>query len=401
LFVECGLYENYAQVTFREIDAVASAHPELNLVMLATRWESPRQLFPLMEKHRNLYLEFSSLQANRAIEVFTEHLGAERLLFGTEFPEKSPGAAKAFVDYAQITDNQRRLIAGENLARLLQLEHLPEPYPEKPESDSIVARVKDGQPLTDILVIDSHAHLSHDDAWGTGFLPMPYSDAKSMVERNAVVGIDKMCISSWLGIWADYALGNELVRRAVEQFPEHIVGYATLDPNYVENWEAEFRLCYEVYGFRGIKPYYPRTRVPYNSPKWAPWFRYGNEHHLFALMHPSDNFVQEMLDLSARYQGISFLLAHSGMSFKATRDHCEIAKQRDNVYLEITYTSVTYGSIELMVEEVGADRVLFGTDAPMRDPIPQFGWLAYAHISENDKRKIFGENMQKILERCR
>jgi predicted TIM-barrel fold metal-dependent hydrolase len=44
---------------------------------------------------------------------------------------------------------------------------------------------------------------------------------------------------------------------------------------------------------------------------------------------------------------------------------------------------------------------LFGTDQPMRDPIPQFGWVAYSHCTLAQKRRIFGENMRKIQRRVR
>jgi predicted TIM-barrel fold metal-dependent hydrolase len=62
---------------------------------------------------------------------------------------------------------------------------------------------------------------------------------------------------------------------------------------------------------------------------------------------------------------------------------------------------VTYRVIEFMVEHIGADRVLFGTDQPMRDPIPQFGWMAYSHCSVAEKKKMFGLNMQRILKRVK
>jgi len=44
-------------------------------------------------------------------------------------------------------------------------------------------------------------------------------------------------------------------------------------------------------------------------------------------------------------------------------------------------------------EEGPADRVLFCTDAPMRAPIPQLGWVVYSRIAEADKEKILGGNM--------
>jgi predicted TIM-barrel fold metal-dependent hydrolase len=45
--------------------------------------------------------------------------------------------------------------------------------------------------------------------------------------------------------------------------------------------------------------------------------------------------------------------------------------------------------------------VLFGTDQPMRDPIPQFGWMAYSHCSFEEKKKMFGQNMRKIIRRVK
>lgn len=62
---------------------------------------------------------------------------------------------------------------------------------------------------------------------------------------------------------------------------------------------------------------------------------------------------------------------------------------------------MTHRVIEFIVKHVGAERVLFGTDQPMRDPIPQFGWLAYSHCSFEEKKKILGQNMRKIIKRVR
>ncbi len=56
---------------------------------------------------------------------------------------------------------------------------------------------------------------------------------------------------------------------------------------------------------------------------------------------------------------------------------------------------------EYIVRELCSKRVLYGSDAPMRDPFPQFGWVVYADISEADKRNILGKNMQGILEQVK
>jgi predicted TIM-barrel fold metal-dependent hydrolase len=111
--------------------------------------------------------------------------------------------------------------------------------------------------------------------------------------------------------------------------------------------------------------------------------------------------VAEVNDIAQKYPNISFIIAHSGASFKDARDGIEIALANPNVFLEITLTAVTYRVIEFMVKHVGAERVLFGTDQPMRDPIPQFGWMAYSHCTYEEKKKMFGLNMRRILRRTK
>ena len=58
-----------------------------------------------------------------------------------------------------------------------------------------------------------------------------------------------------------------------------------------------------------------------------------------------------------------------------------------NVVLELTYTTLTRGMVEYLVREVGADKVLYGSDLPMRDPSPQLGWVTYAQFPKKIKQK--------------
>ncbi|NLC44896.1 MAG: amidohydrolase family protein, partial [Clostridiales bacterium] len=104
--------------------------------------------------------------------------------------------------------------------------------------------------------------------------------------------------------------------------------------------------------------------------------------------------------LAIRYPNVSFFLDHAGRSFAAAEENAYYAKKYPNIYLQLTYTTVPQGIIEYLCSEGLADKVLYGTDAPMRDPRPQLTWITYADISVEDKKKILGGNMLSILERC-
>ncbi len=371
---------------------------DLPVILQGASWGQYRTVAGVMSRCPNLHIEFSSMQGNYALEVLGELFGFERLLFGTEAQVKSPGAAKSFVDYAELTNEQRRLVAGENLARLLKLDSLPEPYSERDE-EPILARAKAGQPLDDVVVIDAHAHWLHRDAKGAGYA-MPRSDLTSMVRRYRRLGIDQVCTSSWLSVWGTYDRGNETTAEMMDEFPDMVIGYAVVDPN-DPSLETDIEYWHLKKGFKGLKPYFPKYQIPYNDPRYEPWWEFANEHRLFALLHGSNNFNAEVRDLATRFSEISFLLAHSGGNFPLARERIELANELPNVFLEITLTPVCHRIIELLVEGAGADKVIFGTDSPMRDPIPQFGWVVYSRLTTAEKRKVLGENMQRILDRCK
>jgi len=374
-------------------------HPRLPVVLQKVGWGEQRNLLCALERSPNLYCEFSGLQANRFIEFAVSRFGHERFLFGADMPMKNPGAARAYIDYAAISDEAKKAIAAGNLARLLGVE-VPHVEFRKPDSP-LLARAMEGKPFDETTIIDAHAHILHDggDSAGQGYV-MLKGDAEGMIELNRRIGIDRTCISSWLGIMVDPDEGTKLTADIVRRFPDCFTGYANVDPVYTDDLEAEIKRDHEQYGLPGLKPYFPTQKIPYDDERYAPWFEYANSRRLFALLHGSgQGFAQQVANLAEEYPEVALLLAHSGSGFPYARMCIGLAKEHPNVYLELTYTAARLGIIELMVSELGAERVLFGTDAPMRDPRPQFGWLVYSHISDKDRRLILGENMSRILAR--
>lgn len=401
MIIDRGEHEpDSQQIDWQEIAPLCNRYPELKIVLHGVRWEATRYLLPLLKQFPNLYFEFSNYQGFQIIEFLIDEIGSNQLLFGTEMMAKSPGAARAFIDYAEIGDTDRKKIAGQNLIQLLKLEHIPPDYPDDDAKDRILQKVRLAEPIDDMEVIDAHAHINEQGHFDNVIAVMPNSDADGVIRRNRRIGVDITCVSSWTGIWNDYERGNEITHHAMVEFPQNLIGYATLDPNYVKDWNTELSRCYNLYGMRGMKPYFPRNKVPYNDPVYKSWFDYSNQYRLFALMHFSDNFNKEMEQLAEKYPQIAFLLAHSGMSYETARKHIELTKKYSNIFLEITYTAVTNGIIEYMVREIGSQRIIYGSDTPMRDPIPQFGWLTYANITEIEKRNILGRNMRKIIDRA-
>jgi len=98
---------------------ICQSYPSLPVAIVHLNWSATRILHPLMQSCPNLLVEISYYSSHRGVEFLVQQSGAERILFGTGMPETSPGVALALVLYADVSEEERRLIAGDNLRRLL------------------------------------------------------------------------------------------------------------------------------------------------------------------------------------------------------------------------------------------------------------------------------------------
>jgi predicted TIM-barrel fold metal-dependent hydrolase len=78
-------------------------------------------------------------------------------------------------------------------------------------------------------------------------------------------------------------------------------------------------------------------------------------------------------------------------------DSVEMARQHPNVYLETATSIVGAGLIEFAVRELGAERLVFGTDSPLLDPAVQKAKITGADIENAQRDAILGGNMRRIL----
>lgn len=384
---------------FERLDEFLGRYSDNAFVVTDLWWSEVRYVLPMLEKRPNLHIEFSSFQVNMAPEFLTKRFGAERFLLGTGAPHKSPGAARALIDWADLPDTARRQIAGGNLRRLLGVDSLPKVV--KRPADDIVAAQWQGRPVDMIEVLDAHAHVGHQGGNGVGGMCVQLeSGAADMRRLFRRIGIQRTAVSSWLGIMMPEPwLGNDLTLAAMREAPDFIIGYAEMDANLMsdEDMAREIALRYGEQGFRGLKPYI-RTLARFDDPRYERWYRYGDEHRLFVLFHDQHAVAGK---LASTYPGLNFLLAHCGGSIGGARASSEIAAQAPNIFCEITLTPVTNGAIELMVDRCGPEKVLFGTDAPMRDPRPQLGWAVHADLPRAAKVRVLGANFAGILAGCR
>lgn len=87
-------------------------------------WGEDRYFRPLLESAERFYLDISRYELDCGLRDVVAKYGAERLLYGSNYPRTSMGGARLMAAHGDIDEAARRLIAGDNLRRLLQEEDL-------------------------------------------------------------------------------------------------------------------------------------------------------------------------------------------------------------------------------------------------------------------------------------
>ena len=149
---------------------------------------------------------------------------------------------------------------------------------------------------------------------------------------------------------------------------------------------------------------------PIDGPNYRPVFEFAAARRCPILIHSGPrnetdlrmNRPSLIAEVASWYPGVPFIISHCGAydprdPWVAIEEAIEAAVTHENVYLNPNTLARYYGVIEHLVERVGADKVLFGSDAPQHCFVAEKGHLAYAEVTEEDKVKILGTNMARLL----
>ena len=385
---------------FDQLETLLLRFPDMPVLLSHVGWSEQRYVMALMELCPNLHLTFNHYQVHYGPEWLVELGYEDRLVYSSNAPEMSMGAHRTYIDYADIPEETRAKIAGGNLKRLLKGQG-PSAPASNPDEDDMMRRARLGQPQ-EATVIDPHMHMLHSGMHGDGRVTMHDGGPEGVLRLVRRLGYDGGGILSWNVIVGDSLGGNEAVRLALDVFPDGYWGAGSFDPTHCTQDELR-ELIPALYAdprFKELKPFFFALR--YDDPLYDVWWEVADKHRLMVLLdrNRSGNDFSEVDDLAERFPNASWIVPHCGASFPLADAAIACAGRHANVYLDITYTSVPAGMVEYLVEGAGADRVLYGSDLPMRDPRPQLGWVIYARLPLEAREKVLGLNAARLRDRC-
>lgn len=106
----------------------------------------------------------------------------------------------------------------------------------------------------------------------------------------------------------------------------------------------------------------------------------------------------DLVQMAEKYPETTFIGAHMGgmNNWERVLYYMHVA---ENVYYDTAFISAFMrpGLFEEMVEAIGEDKILFGSDLPWSASITELDFIRDSKISEEAKRKICGENAARLL----
>jgi predicted TIM-barrel fold metal-dependent hydrolase len=241
-------------------------------------------------------------------------------------------------------------------------------------------------------ITDCHVHI------GQNLFFHMDADADFLVREADRAGIERMLITDIISLFYDIDEGNAYLREQIARHPDRLAGYysvgqARYAPEHLDKFERH--IC--EYGFIGLKIYsVPPLQLIADSYLY-PMIEKAAELRVPILAHSTG---EECEAISRRVPEAILLNAHMGCCPQANGDwHRSIAaaKAYPNIYLDTTSSSFDNNMIEHAVAEVGAERILYGSDLPLLDPVLQVAKVTEADISDEAKQQILHGNIERLL----
>ncbi len=248
-------------------------------------------------------------------------------------------------------------------------------------------------------VIDCHAHLTHRSR------PTWEEDDRRLIEAADKLGIDQLCCSILTPRRPATAEGfrecNRWVAEGMQRFPGRVLGYCYVNPGYGREALEEIRRCVEERRFIGVKLYNEYTCTePVVFPivelaieLGVPILQHAGHNHYLPEDQPRISDGGHLAELSRRYPEAKLICAHicGGGDWEWT---IKALRGAPSVSLDTSGSVTDEGVVEMAARVSGVDRLVFGCDLSMT---ASMGRIRGAKLSEQDKAKILGGNLERLL----
>ena len=230
---------------------------------------------------------------------------------------------------------------------------------------------------------------------------------EQLIKSGEMLGITEYWCSSPIvgGVLAspeEVRAENDAVLRGMKNFPDRIRGMCFVIAGHFNDALDEIKRCLDA-GMIGIKLY---NQYRINDPAVFPVIELAIKRKVPILQHagkpapeglarqPNISWGPHFAEANKRYPEAMLIHAHvvGGGDWEYTVR--AMSEGSANLYCDIAGSNLDDGAVEYAVSELGAERVLFGTDGTMCGSV---GKVLDADLSEQQRELILWSNAERML----
>ncbi len=263
---------------------------------------------------------------------------------------------------------------------------------------------------TNIAAVDVHGHYGDygNAQEGSPLRNFSTGDAAEVVRRARSANIEWTIVSPLTALMprgrADAFAGNLEAAQTVSQTPG-LLQYVVLDPRDQRTFQQADEML-KLPRCVGIKIHPEEHCYPITDYGWR-IFEFAAARRAIVLTHTSErnSLAADFVAPADAFPEVRIILAHIGCGWDGDLTHQVRAIQQcrhANMFADTSSaSSITPRLIEWAVHEIGADRVLFGTDTPLYFTAMQRIRIDQADLPEVAKHQILRHNAIKLFDLAR
>lgn len=256
-----------------------------------------------------------------------------------------------------------------------------------------------GLPLS-CPVIDAHTHIGpyHMSGWHQKY---DRTETGLVLEDMSRLGIDCVVTAPHVMVQERMTEANQMAAEMATKYPGKVYGYISIVPPCgMDAVKKELDAYRDNPAFLGLK-----FLTGYHGDLLQPEYEYAmdfaDEMGCPVLCHEYGNIPdrKEFVQALKTRHNMKLLIAHQGGGFAAdTRACAPIIRDHENAYMEICGSLDNALPVEVIVDMVGEDKVIFGTDAINLDSKYELGKVAFSPLTDSAKEKVFAANYLRVLQ---
>lgn len=250
-------------------------------------------------------------------------------------------------------------------------------------------------------IIDAHMHLGPNPG-----RMVPDQTVESLVKQMDQLGIERCISANRLSLRNLYeeGLSNDLA--ASEKCGGRIYSFCLYAAQYADKAVASILAHKDDKRCVGLKVLPITDGVSADSELYRPLWEAARTTGKAIMAHtwdvstynPTQHYAYppKFEKWLAEYPDVTFVFGHSGGRYNGIKQAIALGKKYPNACFDIAGDIWPFGFLEELVENVGADRVIYGSDYTMIEARPMLGVVYGSGLSNIDKEKILYHNAARV-----